>query len=198
MLQGSKGIAQCHSINKKLYQHLNSSPLASKVCVLNILSQDSRVGGRSGHTLIGNKKILLYSLKNTLLAKYIAHIIYLIPPPEHTCLTEKTMPVFLFINIIVKSNYHSVQFSSVPQSCPTLCNPLNHSMPGLPVHHQLPESTQTHVHWVSGAIQPSHPLSSPSPPALNLSQHQGLFQWVSSSQQVAKVLEYKIQQQSFQ
>jgi len=112
VLQGSKGIAQCHSVNKKLYQHLNSSPLASKVCVLNILSQDSRVGGRSGHTLTGNKKILLYSLKNTLLAKYIAHIIYLIPPPEHNCLTEKTMPVFLFVNIIVKSNYHSLQFSS--------------------------------------------------------------------------------------
>ena len=69
----------------------------------------------------------------------------------------------------------SVQFSSVTQLCPTLCDPMNHSMPGLPVHHQLPESTQTHVHRVCDAIQPSHPLSSPSPPALNLSQHQGLF-----------------------
>ena len=78
------------------------------------------------------------------------------------------------------------QFSSVTQSCPTLCGPMNHSMPGLPVHHQLPESTQTHVHWVSDAIQPSHPLSSPSPPALILSQHQGLFKWVSSSHQVPK------------
>ena len=67
------------------------------------------------------------------------------------------------------------QFSSVTQSCLTLCNPMNHSMPGLPVHHQLLESTQTHVHCVSDAIQPPHPLSSPSPPALNLSQHQGLF-----------------------
>ena len=72
------------------------------------------------------------------------------------------------------------QFSSVAQSCPTLCNPKNQSMPGLPVHHQHPESTQTHVHWVSDAIQPSHPLSTPSPPALNLSQHQGLFKWVNS------------------
>ena len=70
--------------------------------------------------------------------------------------------------------------------------------PGLPVHHQLPESTQTHGHWVGDAIQPSHPLSSPSPPALNLSQHQGLFQWVSSSHQVAKVLEFQLQHQSFQ
>ena len=78
----------------------------------------------------------------------------------------------------------SVQFSSVTQSTPTLCNPVNRSMPGLPVHHQLPESTQTHVHQVRDTIQPSHPLSSPSPPALNLSQHQGLFQWVSCSHQV--------------
>ena len=69
----------------------------------------------------------------------------------------------------------SVQFSSATQSYPTLCDPMNHSTPGLPVHHQLPESTQTHVHRVSDNIQPSHALSSPSPPALNLSQHQGLF-----------------------
>ena len=68
-----------------------------------------------------------------------------------------------------------VQFSSVTQSCPTLCNPMNRSMPGLPVHHQLPEFTQTHVHLVGDSIQPSHPLSSPSPPVLSLSQHQGLF-----------------------
>ena len=83
----------------------------------------------------------------------------------------------------------SHQFSSVTQSCPTLCDPMNRSTPGLPVHHQLPESTQTHVRCVSDAIQPSHPLSSPSPPALSLSQHQGLFKWVSSPHQVAKVLQ---------
>ena len=70
---------------------------------------------------------------------------------------------------------------------------MNHSTPGLPVHHQLPESTQTHVHWVSDAVQPSHPLSSPSPPALNLSQPQGLFKWVNSLHQVAKVLEFQLQ-----
>ena len=80
----------------------------------------------------------------------------------------------------------SVQFSSVTQSCPTLCNPMNRSTPGLPVHHQLLESTQTHVHWVGDAIQPSHPLLSPSPPALTLSQHQGLFKWINSPHQVAK------------
>ena len=83
------------------------------------------------------------------------------------------------------------QFSSVAQLCPTLCNPMNHSMPDLPVHHQLPEFIQTHVHWVSDAIQPSHPLSSPSPPAPNPSQHQSLFQWVSSSHEVAKELEFQ-------
>ena len=93
---------------------------------------------------------------------------------------------------------HSVQFSSVTQSCLTLCNPMNRSMPGLPVHHQLPEFTQTHVHWVNDAIQPSHPLSSPSLPALNPSQHQGLFQWVNSLHEVAKVLEFQPQHKSFQ
>ena len=92
----------------------------------------------------------------------------------------------------------SVQFSSVAQSCLTLWDPMNRSTPGLPVHHQLPESTQTHVHRVSDAIQPSHPLSSLSPPAPSLSQHQGLFKWVSSSHQVAKVLEFQLQHQSFQ
>ena len=70
----------------------------------------------------------------------------------------------------------SVQFNSVTQSCPTLCDPMNRSTPGLPVHHQLPEFTQTHVHRVGDAVQPSHPLLSPSPPAPNPSQHQGLFQ----------------------
>jgi len=82
----------------------------------------------------------------------------------------------------------SHQLSSGTQSCLTLCDPMNCSMPGLPVRHQLPESTQPHVHWVDDAIQTSHPLSSPSPPDLNLSQHQGLFQWVNSLHQVAKVL----------
>ena len=97
-----------------------------------------------------------------------------------------------------RNHLSSVQFSSVTQSCPTLCDPMNCSTPGLPVHHQLPESTQTHVHRVGDAIQPSHPLSSPSSPALNLSQHQGLFKWVSSSYYVARVLEVQLQHQSFQ
>ena len=98
----------------------------------------------------------------------------------------------------ITSHSVSVQFSSVAQSCPTLCDPMNRSTPGLPVHHQLPEFNQTHVHQVGDAIQPSHPLSSPSPPALNPSQHQGLFQRVNSSHEVAKVLEFQLQHQSFQ
>ena len=89
-------------------------------------------------------------------------------------------------------NHSPVQFSSVAQSCPTLCNPMDCSMPGLPVHHQLQEFTQMYVHWVCDAIQPSHPLSSPSLPTFNLSQHQGLFKWVSSSHQVTKVLEFQL------
>ena len=110
---------------------------------------------------------------------------------------------FSFINTIPLPHlrqftlFHSVQFISVAQLCPTLWDPMNCSMPDLPVHHQLPESSQTHIHWVSDAIQPSHPLSSPSPPAFNLSQNQGLFKWVSSSHQVAKVLEFQFQNQSF-
>ena len=84
--------------------------------------------------------------------------------------------------------YHNViQFSSVAQLF-RLCDPMDCSTPGLPVHYQLPEFTQTHVHWDGDAIQPTHPLSSPPPPTFNLSQHQGLFQWVSFSHQVAKIL----------
>ena len=107
--------------------------------------------------------------------------------------TESTSHTIQTRKIKEKNNHHSLQMiwcyisvplSSVTQSCPTLCDPMNCSTPGLPVHHQLPEFTQTHVHWVGDAIQPSHPLSSPSPPALNLSQHQALFQWVGSSHQV--------------
>ena len=85
----------------------------------------------------------------------------------------------------------SVQFNSVTQLCPTLCDPMNSSTPGLPVH-QLLKFTQTHVHWVSDAIQPSHPLSSPSPPAPNPSQHQSLFQWVKSSYEVACLVKIAI------
>ena len=87
--------------------------------------------------------------------------------------------------------YAFIQFSSVAQPCPTLCDPMNRSTPGPPVHHHLPEVTQTHVHRVRDAIQPSHPGSSPSPDP-NLSQHQSLFQWVNSSHEVPKVLEFQL------
>ena len=87
---------------------------------------------------------------------------------------------------------------SLAQLCTTFCDPKDCSTPGFPVHHQLQEFTQTHVHWVKDAIQPSHPLSSPSPPAFTLSQHQGLFQWVGCLHQVSKVLELQLQHQSFQ
>ena len=92
----------------------------------------------------------------------------------------------------------SSQFSSVNQSCLTICDPMDCSIPGFPVHNQLLEPTKIHVHWVGDAIQPFHRLSSPSPPAFNLSQHQGLFWWVGSSHQVAKVWELQLQHHSFQ
>ena len=104
--------------------------------------------------------------------------------------------ITLYILNLYNQSINSI--SSVAQSYPTLCDPMNPSTPGLPVHHQLPEFTQTHVHWVGDATQPSHPLLSPYPPAPNPSQHQGLFQWVNSSHEVAKVLEFQLQHQSFQ
>ena len=97
--------------------------------------------------------------------------------------TQTILLWFYFFNVF--------QFSSTAQSCPTLCDPMDCITPGLSVHHQLPEFTQTHVHWVGDAIQPSHPLLSPSL-AFNLSQHHGLFKWVSSLHQVAKVLEFQL------
>ena len=105
----------------------------------------------------------------------------------YSCIQMQTYFLYLF---------SLVQFSSITQSCLTLCDPMDCSTPGLPVHHQLPEITQAHVCWVSDPIQPSHPLSSPSPPAFNLSQHQSLFKWVTSSS--GQVLEFQLQHQSFQ
>ena len=109
---------------------------------------------------------------------------------------EKNVKSFLYI--YTGMHIYIYQFSSVAQSCPTLCNHVDCISLGFPVHHQLLEFTQTHIHWVDDAIQPSHPLSSPSPPTLNHSQHQGLFKWVSSPHQMAKVLECQLQHQSFQ
>ena len=104
----------------------------------------------------------------------------------------------LYANLLNDFSNLMVQFSSVAQSFLTLCDPTDRSTPGLPVHHQPQEFTQTHVYRVGDAIQSFHPLSSLSPPAFNLSQHQGLFKWVSSSHQMSKVLEFQLQHQSFQ
>ena len=146
------------------------------------------------------------------LLKSINHI-ELGPPPlfnlyYYWVIIIFSLSIIINITLILKSlvsntpklefQFSSVQYSSVAQSCPTLCEPMNCSTPGLPLHHQLPEFTQTHVHQLSDAIQPSHPLSSPFPPAPNPSQHQSLFQWVNSSHEVAKVLEFPLQHQSFQ
>ena len=113
-------------------------------------------------------------------------------------LLNKSTKLEIFFCVLFFFIFSSVQFSSVAQSCLNLCDPMNRSTPGLPVHHKLLEFTQTHAHWVGDAIQPSHPLSFPSPPAPNPSQHQGLSQWVNSSHDVAKVLEFQLQHQSFQ
>ena len=136
--------------------------------------------------------------------RYMSHISFLIEKVgKFFCFSFVLCYVFQCFRrkkvcIFVCVDYQFSQFSSVAQSCPTLCNPMDCSMPGFPVYHQLPELTQIHVHWVSDAIQPSHPLSSPSLPTFNLFWHQGLFQGVSSSHQVAKVLELQLQYQSFQ
>ena len=112
---------------------------------------------------------------------------------EKFLVRKKSLP-FQELNVYLIETNNSLkyllQFSSVAQSY--LSNPMLCSMQGFPVHHQLLETAQTHVHWVSDAIQPSHPLSSPSPPAFNIPEYQGLFQWVSSSHQVAKVMEFQL------
>ena len=132
----------------------------------------------------------VWSFKGNDLSAFILSIFSLTSSIE--CLIVKRNRMIIF-TLTYLTLFSSVQFISVAHSCPTLCNPMNCSTPGLPVHHQLLESTQTYVHQVGDAIQPSHPLSSPSPPALSLSQHQGLFQWVNSSHQMAKVLEFQLQ-----
>ena len=127
---------------------------------------------------------LEYSLEGLMLKLKLQYFGYLM---RRTDSLEKTLMLGK-----IKGGRRSDQIRSVAQSCPTLCDPMNRSTPGLPVHHQLQEFTETHVHWVSDAIQPSHPLSSPSPPAPNPSQHQSLFQWVNSSHEEARVLEFQL------
>ena len=114
---------------------------------------------------------------------------------------SKCVIIFLsdcYVLNFVSPTHRFICYCLVTKLCLTLCDPLDWSMPGFPVLHYLLEFVQTHVHWVSGTIQPSHLLSSPSLLALNLPQHQSLFQWVGSSHQMAKVLELQLQYQSFQ
>ena len=136
------------------------------------------------------------SLGDPLPSSFIDHLQTLHPPWCKPELVINHLPCKSFNKLTHQMAAHLLQikFNSVQSlSRVQLCNPMNHSTPGLPVQHQLPESTQTQLHRVSNAIQPSHPLSSLPPPALSLSQHQGLFQWVSSSHQVAKVLKFQLQ-----
>ena len=139
--------------------------------------------------------VLFIFSKNQLLVSLILAVAFLVSIP----LTSTLIFIISFLSLnsvlffeLLKVKFSSVQFTSVAQLCPTLSYPMNCSTPGLPVHHQLPEFTQTLVHRVGDAIQPFHPLSSPSPPAPNPSQHQSLFQWVNSSHEVAKVLEFQL------
>ena len=123
------------------------------------------------------------------------------PRGLHYALSEPTNVIYLPLSLYcIYTNCAKVMVVNSVQSLSPIqfCNPMNRSRPGLPVHHQLPEFTQTHIHWVSDAIQPSHPLSSPSPPAPDPSQNQSLFQWVNSSHEVAKVLEFQLQHHSFE
>ena len=137
----------------------------------NAMLDDAQAGIKIARRNINN---LRYTDDTTLMAESKEEL-------KSLLMKEESEKVGLKLNIqktkiMASGTISSAQFSSVAQSCPTLCNPMNRSTPGLPVHHQLPEFTQNHVHRVSDAIQPSHPLSSPSPPAPNPSQHQSLFQ----------------------
>ena len=175
------------------------SPVRTRMCKLGVLQPgwgDTEAPGP--HSLVSTTCCKHLEALCLCLEKVNTRLLCDQPPPP--CISLKEVHVFInekiCIWILIATLYvitkHSVQFSSVTQSCPTLCDPMNRSTPGLPVHHQLPEFTQTHVHRVSDAIQPSHPLSSPPPPAPNPSQHQSLFQWVNSSHEVAKVLEFQL------
>ena len=149
---------------------------------------DSYFGGVDAQEIPGVKPEVWLALPSELCRMTLSLVEFLTLAPGKAALSAVPRPL---------PGFSSVQFSSISQSCPTLCDPIDCSMPSFPVHHQLSELAQTHVHWVNDAIQPSHPLSYPSP-AFNLSQHQGIFKWVSSLHQVAKVLEFQLQHQSFQ
>ena len=142
----------------------------------------------------GIKTKLIYSFLNSIIewqkSRWRGFWLYFVLPSEICSVDYRILQEFWWP--------YGCCYCSVPKLCLTLCDPMDCSMPGSPILHYLPEFAQTHVHRVSDAIQPSHPLLPPSPPAFNLSQHQGLFQWVSSLHQMAEVLELQLQHQSFQ
>ena len=152
-----------------------SLPQLRKVKILYLSYSDAR-------TL---KKVFPQVLFWTFVGRLFLHFFFFYINEDGEALIDRGQECQMFC-----SGWSSVQFSSVVQSCPTLYNPMDCSVPGFPVLNQHPEIAQTHVHQRGDAIQPSHPLLSPSPPDFNLSQHQGLFKWVSSSNQVAQVLEF--------
>ena len=185
--------------------------------VLLLYSHDIKMEGRSLLYIFSSKWFLLFTLKKITssilklmtLGLIICNLflsstagppsqaspclwLWLLGPSYSLLIPRDHVQWYASMCIIHIPPWPSVQFSSVAQSCLTLCDPMNRSTPCLPVHHQLLEFTQTHVHWVGDATQPSHPPSSPSPPAPNPSQQQGLFQWVNYSHEVAKVLEFQL------
>ena len=177
-------------IEKEIWQGCLLSP-----CLLNLYTEHIVRNGRLDELQAGTK----IDKRNTNNFRYVDDTTLMTESEEELKsllmrVKEESERVGLKLNIKTMKIMASspIQFSSVAQSCPTLCDPMNRSMPSLPVHHQLPEFTQTHIHQVSDAIQPSHPLSSPSPPAPSPSQHQSLFQWVNSLHEVAKVLEFQL------
>jgi len=162
------------------------------ICLLSFLLAPKQVMSGSGHLISWLQSPSAVTLEPP---KIKSDAVSTVSPSISHEVTGPDAMILVFWMLSFKPTFSlssSVQFSSVAQSCPTLYDPINHSTPGLPVHHQLPEFTQTHVHRVSDAIQPSHPPSSPSPPAPNPSQHQSLFQWVNFSREVAKVLEFQL------
>ena len=147
-------------------------------------------------------KSIYFIVKAFNLFLYLAFVLYISTSHPIPRWNHKNIQLYILSKLLTYLEFAVSwvwgQFSSVAQLCPTLWDPMDYSMLGFPVIHQLPEPTQTHVHCISDAIQPSHPLLSPSPPAFNLSQYQGPFHWVSSSHHVAKVLEFQFQHQFFQ
>ena len=165
-------------MEKKIREFGALNPSISKLEVFNIFYSQSTPIPLRTHTLV--RGLCLFTILELGLHSYLSiptphsHLSKCQPTFKGETQTRSLSPVLPQTEFISLSP--ALQFSSVAQSCLTLCNPMNHSTPGLPVHHQLPEFTQFHVHRVSDAIRPSHPLSSPSPPAPNPSQHQSLFQ----------------------